>query len=459
MLVGGRHFFDDADAYGVGWKSLAVNLSDMAAMGARPRWATLALAMPQADEAWISGFMRGFLDLASAFDVDLIGGDTTRGPLSICVQILGEVPAGQGLLRSGALPGRRGVGFRGAGRCGARARALRGELELSRAELRLRPRPARPADSARRPREQLCAAAPAARSTYPMAWWPTRSPRRASGVQVVISGRRFPSRPWRSATGIILCCSAARSPAATTTSCASQRRFGATRGARRTGGALGLALTPDRPRGGRLGCRGCRRHRASGCAREHGFRPFPLGWWRGRTCAFCCAIRRTSSRWASAAGSRRSRLAPSAPCSRCRCSGPSSRHLTPTDFLLLLGSLYTAGVWMCDRTGRDLGVEDHKAIVWDENTAFLIVLFFTPSHAAVAGRCLPAVPPVRHSQARADAVRRTDVSRRLRRDGGRSGGGVLCAYLPGADPAAAAQSGRVGWTENSLSWRTGQGRH
>jgi thiamine-monophosphate kinase len=89
----------------VGWKSLAVNLSDMAAMGARPRWATLSLALPQADEPWIGSFMRGFLDVAGAFDVDLIGGDTTRGPLDICVQILGEVPAGQALRRSGACPG------------------------------------------------------------------------------------------------------------------------------------------------------------------------------------------------------------------------------------------------------------------------------------------------------------------------------------------------------------------
>jgi thiamine-monophosphate kinase len=105
MLVGGRHFLADADAYGVGWKSLAVNLSDLAAMGARARWVTLSLALPEADESWIVAFMRGFLELADAFDVDLIGGDTTRGPLSICVQILGEVPPGQALLRSGARPG------------------------------------------------------------------------------------------------------------------------------------------------------------------------------------------------------------------------------------------------------------------------------------------------------------------------------------------------------------------
>jgi thiamine-monophosphate kinase len=105
MLVGGRHFFDDADPYGVGHKSLAVNLSDLAAMGATPRWATLSIALPGADEAWIASFADGFLRLARAFDVDLIGGDTTRGPLNICVQIMGEVPAGAALRRDGAQAG------------------------------------------------------------------------------------------------------------------------------------------------------------------------------------------------------------------------------------------------------------------------------------------------------------------------------------------------------------------
>jgi thiamine-monophosphate kinase len=130
MLVGGRHFLEDADAYGVGWKSLAVNLSDMAAMGAQPRWATLSVALPRADERWIDSFMRGFLDLARKFDVDLIGGGTTRGPLNICVQILGEVPPGQALRRSGACPGDE-VWVSGALGDAALALAhLRGELAL-----------------------------------------------------------------------------------------------------------------------------------------------------------------------------------------------------------------------------------------------------------------------------------------------------------------------------------------
>lgn len=105
MLVSGRHFSTDADARKLGHKSLAVNLSDMAAMGAKPRWVTLALALPTADEKWLEAFAGGFFKLASAHQVELIGGDTTRGPLNICVQIIGEVAKGKALRRSGAKPG------------------------------------------------------------------------------------------------------------------------------------------------------------------------------------------------------------------------------------------------------------------------------------------------------------------------------------------------------------------
>lgn len=105
MLVAGRHFFPDADARKLGHKCLAVNLSDLAAMGATPRWATLALALPGANPQWLEEFAQGFYALAQVHDVDLIGGDTTQGPLNICVQIMGEVPAGQALRRDGAKPG------------------------------------------------------------------------------------------------------------------------------------------------------------------------------------------------------------------------------------------------------------------------------------------------------------------------------------------------------------------
>jgi len=105
MLVAGTHFFADADPYLLGWKSLAVNVSDMAAMGANPKWATLAIALPHNDAAWLSQFASGFFTCAEAFHVDLIGGDTTRGPLTISVQIMGEVAKGQAIRRSGAKVG------------------------------------------------------------------------------------------------------------------------------------------------------------------------------------------------------------------------------------------------------------------------------------------------------------------------------------------------------------------
>ncbi len=104
MLLEGRHFAVGADPRSLGHKALAVNLSDMAAMGAEPRWATLALALPQADEAWLAAFTAGWYALAERCGVDLIGGDTARGSLVIAVTILGEVPEGQALLRSGARP-------------------------------------------------------------------------------------------------------------------------------------------------------------------------------------------------------------------------------------------------------------------------------------------------------------------------------------------------------------------
>ncbi|NMG44808.1 thiamine-phosphate kinase [Aromatoleum toluvorans] len=105
MLVAGTHFFADTDPEALGWKTLAVNVSDLAAMGAEPRWAVLALALPAADETWIDAFARGFFACADAFGVDLAGGDTTRGPLNLCVTIFGEVPAGGAITRSGARAG------------------------------------------------------------------------------------------------------------------------------------------------------------------------------------------------------------------------------------------------------------------------------------------------------------------------------------------------------------------
>jgi len=104
-LVDGVHFPRGCPAASIGHRVLAVNLSDLAAMGARPAWALLALTLPNSDEAWLSEFAAGFSDLARGYDVALVGGDTTSGPLCATVQVLGHVPHSQALLRSGAKAG------------------------------------------------------------------------------------------------------------------------------------------------------------------------------------------------------------------------------------------------------------------------------------------------------------------------------------------------------------------
>jgi thiamine-monophosphate kinase len=104
-LVAGVHFPLDTDPRAIGHKALAVNLSDMAAMGAEPAWTTLAITLPEADEAWIGSFAKGFFALAQEHGVQLVGGDTTRGPLCISVQVTGLVPEGEALTRDGANPG------------------------------------------------------------------------------------------------------------------------------------------------------------------------------------------------------------------------------------------------------------------------------------------------------------------------------------------------------------------
>ena len=104
-MVSGTHFFPDVDPENLGHKALAVNLSDIAAMGAMPYWAMLALTVPSVDHEWLAAFAKGFFDLASEYNVSLIGGDTTRGPLTLTVTIMGEVPAGAALRRSGAKAG------------------------------------------------------------------------------------------------------------------------------------------------------------------------------------------------------------------------------------------------------------------------------------------------------------------------------------------------------------------
>lgn len=104
-LNDGIHFPRGISPADVGWKALAVNLSDLASMGAEPAWCTLSLSLPQSDPAWIEGFLDGFLDLAGQHDIALVGGDTTRGPLSIAVTAMGLVEPGRALRRDGARVG------------------------------------------------------------------------------------------------------------------------------------------------------------------------------------------------------------------------------------------------------------------------------------------------------------------------------------------------------------------
>ena len=127
-LVCGVHFFPDVGAQALGHKALAVNLSDLAAMGAEPAFALLSLTLPHADAAWVAGFAQGFRELAQTHGCDLVGGDLTRGPLTVTVQVSGYVPAGQAITRGGAhvdddiwLSGSIGA-------AGAALRDLRGDL-------------------------------------------------------------------------------------------------------------------------------------------------------------------------------------------------------------------------------------------------------------------------------------------------------------------------------------------
>lgn len=134
MLVEGRHFVSTVSPQALGHKALAVNLSDLAACGAQPVAFTLALALPRADEAFVAGLAEGLFALADAHGIELVGGDTTAGPLNLSITVFGEVPPGQALLRSGAAPGDDlwVSGSLGGARLGLEV--LRGTLSLPRRE-------------------------------------------------------------------------------------------------------------------------------------------------------------------------------------------------------------------------------------------------------------------------------------------------------------------------------------
>jgi thiamine-monophosphate kinase len=130
-MVEGVHFLARTSAISLGHKALAVNLSDLAAMGAEPAWILLGLTLPRPDEHWLGGFSEGLLGLADRHTVELVGGDLTRGPLAITVQATGVVPSDQAILRSGAQPGDSVFVTGTIGDAGLALAAIRGELELT----------------------------------------------------------------------------------------------------------------------------------------------------------------------------------------------------------------------------------------------------------------------------------------------------------------------------------------
>ncbi len=135
LLVSGVHFLPDVDPASLGHKALAVNLSDLAAMGAEPAWFLLNIALPSVDEKWLAGFCAGLFALARQCNVQLVGGDTSRGTLTIAIEAHGFVPAGQALTRSGARPGDRIFVTGTLGDAGLALRHRQGRLKLSAAEL------------------------------------------------------------------------------------------------------------------------------------------------------------------------------------------------------------------------------------------------------------------------------------------------------------------------------------
>lgn len=134
MLVEGRHFLSTVPPKRLGHKALAVNLSDLAASGAKPLAFTLALALPRVDETWLQGFSAGLLALADQHGCELVGGDTTHGPLTVCITVLGEVPPGDALLRQGAQVGDDIYISGSVGDARMALEAMRGQLSLSAAD-------------------------------------------------------------------------------------------------------------------------------------------------------------------------------------------------------------------------------------------------------------------------------------------------------------------------------------
>ncbi len=247
MLVEGRHFLPDVDPASLGHKTLAVNLSDMAAIGATPRWALLAGALPDNDEGWLAAFAGGLFALALRHRVELIGGDTTRGPRNLCLTIVGELPAGTALTRAGA---RVGDDVLVSGRLGDAALALAALAGPLRARCGDACRAARPPRMAGAARGTRPAVARRGVGRARRVRRPHRRPRphsrgfgrgcrdRARADSLRARARAAPDRR-RTATWPSTACL----PAATTTNCASRRRLRRGRASRPSLRELSLPLT------------------------------------------------------------------------------------------------------------------------------------------------------------------------------------------------------------------------
>jgi thiamine-monophosphate kinase len=225
MLVEGRHFVAGGRSFALGHKCLAVNLSDLAAMGASPLGFTLALALPGADPAWLDGFSRGLFALADEHGCELVGGDTTKGPLNVCITIFGEIAPGRALRRDAARAGDDVwiSGTLGDARLGwpgtwAKPRSIRPTWRWRRgACMRRAPRVAlgrRLADEDSRMRRWI------SRTDWPAT--SGTSWRRRRSAPCSMSTRCRPGRCWRARR--LHCGGASRRPAGTITNCASRRR-------------------------------------------------------------------------------------------------------------------------------------------------------------------------------------------------------------------------------------------
>ena len=439
MLVEGRHFLPDVDPESLGHKTLAVNLSDLAAMGATPRWALLAGALPDADERWLAAFARGLFALADRFGVDA---DRRRHDARSAQPVRDDHRRAAGRARRSRAPARApattsGSPGRSAMRCSrsprcraarrsttrrARAVCARGSSVPSRAS-----RSASACAASRPLRSTSRTDSPATSRTSSMrrASAPHRARARFRAAPRSRKARRSRARRWRSR---------ACSPAATTTSCASRRRRRARPRARDSRARCGVAVTRiGVDHRGTPGLRVATSRGATHAALPHAFDHFPRD--APDAAASCCTIRRTSSRSASAPGSRRWRRARSARWSRsrsrwCCASTPATLAFARRDRRAVRRR--RVGVARDRPRARRARSRQHR----HRRGGGVPRRAVLRRHDAAAHRDrVRAVPVLRHREAAADPAARRGAEERRRRDARRSRGGRLRAHRVRGRPA------------------------